>query len=89
LSTRLKTALRTYANRTTPWGAPWWVYVVTIGAANLLRQMVMPDDVATETQAATFMTMVVGVAAVVTGAYLGLARLRRERRQRPGVTDGS
>jgi hypothetical protein len=76
---RLKAVLRTYTKRTTPWGAPWWVYVVTIGAANVIRQLVMPDDVSTATQIGTFVGMLIVVATLVTVVYLGLVRRDRER----------
>jgi hypothetical protein len=71
--------LRAYASRTTPWGAPWWVYAVAIAAANVVRQLVMPDDVSTVQQVGTFVGMVVGVATVVTLVHHGVSRRRARR----------
>jgi hypothetical protein len=77
VSTRAWTVMRARARRRTPWGAPWWVYAVAIGAANIARQVVMPDDVSTGVQVGTFVALVVGVAVLVTLVHIGLARWRR------------
>jgi hypothetical protein len=66
MPTRLRTVVQAYADRQTPWGPPWWTYAVAIGAANLIRQLVMRGDVSTVAQVATFVGMVVTVATVVT-----------------------
>lgn len=71
--------MRAYASRTTPWGPPWWIYVVAIAAANVIRQLVMPHDVSTAQQVGTFVAMVVGVATVVTLVHLGVSRRRARR----------
>ena len=55
--------------RRTPWNAPWWIYVVAIGAANIARQLLLPDDVSTAVQIATFVATVLGVGLLVTLVY--------------------
>jgi hypothetical protein len=79
MGTRLRATARGYANRRAPWGPPWWVYAAAIATANVIRQLVMPGDVSTEAQVATFVGLVVGVSAVVTLVHVGLTRRRRSR----------
>ncbi len=38
---QLRQLLRDYTSRRSPWGPPWWIYGVTFGAANLVRQSVI------------------------------------------------
>jgi hypothetical protein len=69
--TALHEALRRHAARPTRTGGPWWVYVVCIGGANLVRQLLLPDDVETWVQVSTFALTVI----VVGGAVAAAARL--------------
>lgn len=59
------TAVRSRAARPTPLGGPWWAYVLVIGAANLARQLLLPDDVDLWVQVTTFVVTVVVVGAGV------------------------
>lgn len=68
-----------YLRRRTPWDAPWILYVIAIGAANIARQVLLPDDVSTAAQIATFAAMVVGVGLLVTLVH----RLLTTRREQP------
>ena len=61
-----------YLNRRLPWGTPWWPYAVALGLANVVRQLVKPDDLSTAADATIFVLMVVAVVAVVTFGHLAL-----------------
>lgn len=73
--------LRRYLRRRTPWDAPWWLYVVTIGAANIARQLLFPE-MPTAVRIATFAVMVLGVGLLVTVAHRTITD-RPTRRSRP------
>jgi hypothetical protein len=75
-------ALRRHLRRRTPWGAPWWLYVAAIGAANVARQLLLPADTSTAARIATFGVMVIAVGALVTAAHR-LVTARTPRRGRP------
>jgi hypothetical protein len=72
--------VRGYLDRRTPWGAPWWIYAVGIGAANVARQLILPDDVSTAVQIVTFALMVVTVGAIVTVGFRAVERARSRGR---------
>ncbi len=61
-----------YLNRRLPWGTPWWPYAVALGVANVIRQLVKPDDLSTAADATIFVLMVVAVVAVVTFGHRAL-----------------
>lgn len=81
----IRRTVRTYLDRRTPWGPPWWVYAVALGAANLLRQAFLwRTDAGTTVSLVTFVAM----AAVVVGAVTGVHRLVGGRPHGPGRGPG-
>ena len=80
MSSIIRRTARTYLDRRTPWGPPWWVYAVTLGAANLVRQAVLwRTDAGSTVGLAAFVVMVLVVFGAVTGTatLLGRRDLRR------------
>ena len=77
----IRRTARAYLDRRTPWGPPWWVVAVALGAANLIRQAFLwRTDPATTVSLVTFVAMV----AIVVGAVTGLHRLVGGRPHGPG-----
>lgn len=70
--------LRRYLRRRTPWDVPWWMYVVTIGAANVARQLLFPE-MSTATRVVTFVVLVLGVGFLVTVTYRIISGRRAQR----------
>jgi hypothetical protein len=84
---RARRLVSVYVNRRLPWGTPWWIDAVALGAANVVRQFVVPD-VADSIELAIFVAMVGVVFAAVTVVHTRLWRRAAEpssnqRRQRP------
>ena len=80
MSSTIRRTARAYLDRRTPWGPPWWVYAVTLGAANLVRQAVLwRTDAGSTVGLAAFVVMVL----VVFGAVTGTATLLRAARPPP------
>jgi len=80
MSSIIRRTARTYLDRRTPWGPPWWVYAVALGAANLVRQAVLwRTDAGSAVGLAAFVVMVLVVFGAVTGTatLLGRRDLRR------------
>lgn len=76
LAVAVRARAERYVGRRTPWNAPWWIYVVAIGAVNVARQLLLPD-LSTPVQIATFVATVVVVGAVVTLVHRRLSRPRQ------------
>ncbi len=85
MSSIIRRTARTYLDRRTPWGPPWWVYAVTLGAANLVRQAVLwRTDAGSTVGLAAFVVMVLVVFGAVTGTATLLGRRDVRRRSRAG-----
>ena len=75
MSATVRRTARAYLDRRTPWGPPWWVYAVALGAANLVRQAVLwRTDAGAAVGFAAFVAMVLVVFGAVTGAAAVLRR---------------
>ena len=75
MSATIRRTARAYLDRRTPWGPPWWVYAVALGAANLVRQAVLwRTDAGAAVGFAAFVAMVLVVFGAVTGAAAVLRR---------------
>lgn len=79
MSPTIRRTVRAYVDRRTPWGPPWWVYAVALGAANLVRQALLwGSDPGTAVDVASFLAMV----AIVFGTVTGVAVLLRRHERR-------
>jgi|SoiMethySBSTD1v2_1073268.scaffolds.fasta_scaffold731562_2 hypothetical protein len=76
--------MRRYLARRLPWGTPWWAYALALAPANVVRQLAVPDDVATGLDIASFVVMVVVIGGLVT--LIDVVR-RRLTRSEPGATN--
>ena len=87
MSSIIRRMARAYLDRRTPWGPPWWVYAIALGAANLVRQAVLwRTDASSAAGLAAFVVMVPVVFGAVTGAAVLLGRRDLGRRAgRPGA----
>jgi hypothetical protein len=69
--------LSDYVSRRSPWGPPWWIYGVTYGAANLVRQVVIiaiPAEVSTPVRIASWVVTALLVIGVINTAAAILRR---------------
>jgi hypothetical protein len=76
---RARALLVRYANRRLPWGTPWWPYAITIAAANLVRQLVVPD-IPVAAEITVFVLMMSAAFGAVTLVDAGLRRGTRPGR---------
>ena len=77
MKTRLQQRLHAYAARRSPWGPPWWIYVVAFGAVNLIRQLAIaltPAQVPPSIGIASWAASALVVIAVVNAAAVALQR---------------
>jgi hypothetical protein len=75
--------LNAYISRRSPWGPPWWVYGVTFGAANLIRQaaiMLSPADIPNPVRVASWVATVLLTLGLVNGVALVVRRWSRPAR---------
>jgi hypothetical protein len=71
-----------YINRRSPWGPPWWVYGVTFGVANLIRQvaiMLSAAEVSSPARVASWVATVLLTVALVNTVAFALRRLTSRR----------
>jgi len=65
---------RDYVSSRSPWGPPWWIYGVTYGVANLVRQAVIiaiPAEVSTPVRIASWIvTILFTIGIVNTAAFV-------------------
>ena len=73
--------LQAYISRRSPWGPPWWVYGVTFGAANLVRQAAIhlaPGEVSTPVRVASWLVTLLLTVGVINTVAAVLRRGPKE-----------
>ncbi len=94
MTSHLRRLLRSYVSQRSPWGPPWWVYVVAFGAANLVRQgaiLLAPAAIPTWARVASWvvtLALVVGVVTGVDALHRAVAGSRRPSAC-PDIGDGA
>ena len=81
MRSQLRQLLHAYTSRRSPWGPPWWIYAVTFGAANLVRQGVVdPGGPPTNRSASlSYVATAVVVIAVINSTAVSVGKTRRRR----------
>jgi hypothetical protein len=80
MNAQLRQLVHAYINRRSPWGPPWWIYGVSYGAANLVRQAVIiatPAEVPQSIRILSWASTALLVIAVVNGVAFLLGRGRQ------------
>ncbi len=77
--------LHAYTSRRSPWGPPWWIYGVTFGAANLIRQAAVVATTADLPQGLGLVSWL-ATAFVVIAVVNTVAVVRQRRSAPPGPT---
>jgi hypothetical protein len=76
--------VRAYVQRRSPWGPPWWIYGVSYGVLNFIRQVVIittAAEMSTQARVASWLATALVVIAVVNS----VAAILRRRTIRRGV----
>jgi hypothetical protein len=71
-----------YISRRSPWGPPWWVYGVTFGVANLIRQvaiMLSPGEISNAARVASWVGTVLLTLGLVNAVAFALRHLAGRR----------
>jgi hypothetical protein len=79
MNNRIRRLLHAYVTRRSPWGPPWWIYGVSYGAVNLVRQAVIiasPSEIPQSIRVLSWAATALLVIAVVNGVAAVLRRGR-------------
>jgi hypothetical protein len=87
MTPEIRRLFHAYVSRRSPWGPPWWVYGVTYGALNVIRQAVIILAAADLSTPARVTSWVVTALVAFGGVNAVAAILRRwgERRDVLGI----